>query len=513
MIVAQNIKESVSGEFHLKLMDKGRDPWNRWAITVLADDKLSDIEGIFSELRPYSVEELTELYTSLGLKQHQELAVDASFKGLEGLNVNFTHCLFPGEVNFENVQFNGFISFDKAQFCSIANFKGAQFSDGAYFGNVQFCSIANFEKTQFCSLAYFKDAQFSGGAYFKDAEFSRVANFINAKFSTGANFLNAKFSDNVNFSKAQFNELAYFDDAQFSKNVDFEKTQFSGIASFEKTQFNEGAFFVKAKFSKDAFTNDVNFKHAQFSGDVDFQNVEFGGSANFKNAKFIKNADFNHVDFTSKTDFSYATFNFPPRFHETNINQGTSFYQVQWPTVSSEPHLDKDAWRTLKQAMNKVQDHEQELMFFGFEMDAKINTGKQEIKELNKGKWWGTYRQKQGIRAYIIGLWCYKFFSGYGTSLWRPLSLLVVTWFIFAVLYSLPGWGIPATPWLEGFQLSWGNMLPFASMTKTALATIGFDKDNPLGLCLQIVTSFQNFVSTILLFLIGLAAKHRLSIK
>lgn len=175
--------------------------------------------------------------------------------------------------------------------------------------------------------------------------------------------------------------------------------------------------------------------------------------------------------------------------------------------------------------MHEVHDHEQELQFFTFEMDSKRKLLRKDIKEFKIEKSWYKKQlvkikpwiktklclKKLKIRTNLAILCLYKYSSHYGTSIWRPFFILIASFFIFSGLYSLPGWGISEITWSQGRQLSWGNMLPFSSMTKTVFNAINFK--NPIGLCVQITTSIQNIISTGLIFLMGLAIKHKLSIK
>ncbi|MCP4989227.1 MAG: pentapeptide repeat-containing protein [Colwellia sp.] len=419
MNIVQDIKELVSGEYHLKLQAKGKYIWNRWALTVIPNDIAPFIKHQFRDVKRFSHEELRTLYQNLGLIQNQELDVDVNLSNLKDLKVNFTDCIFPGSACFEDAEFSDFARFRDARFSCDASFTNSQFGNDAIFIGAQFSNDCNF-----------KDVKFRKGALFSGAKFSSIGYFVGAKFSGNASFTDSQFSLDAFFTGVQFRGMAYF----------------------------------------------------------------------------------SHVKFNGTTLFNEATFTKPPVFHETHINQGTSFYGVIWPTKHNVPHSDRDAWRTLKHAMNKVLDHEEELRFFGFEMDAKINVLKEEIQADAKTKnhWLST----PGKLTSLFGLWCYKAVSNYGTSFWRPISYLAGTLIIFTFLYSLPGWGVAAVnSWKIGFQVSWANMLPFVTMTKTTISTLGFSKDNPIGLCLQIVTSLQSIISAVLFFLIGLAAKHKFSIK
>lgn len=149
------------------------------------------------------------------------------------------------------------------------------------------------------------------------------------------------------------------------------------------------------------------------------------------------------------------------------------------------------AWRTLKLAMNMTHHHDQELLFFGYEMDSKGAVLK---KDKDYAKW--------------LLISCYKWFAGYGVSLIKPLTSMAVFWLIFALLYGLY--------WLSGniiigMQLSFANLLPFVPTSLSVLEKVFASQELAFGL--QLAMAAQNVISTILLFTIGIALRHVFSIK
>jgi uncharacterized protein YjbI with pentapeptide repeats len=506
----------VSGKFHLRLAAMNGYMWNRWALTVISDINSVDVGEEISKLEKYSEKELKALYSELGLKQNQSLAVDVNLKGLNIRDIDFTHFLFPANADFSGAEFSGDVCFNRVRFCGQVDFSETKFRGEVDFSEAEFSGYVNFREAEFSGFnTYFNDAKFSGsGTHFHNTKFnSPNTHFLKTQFSCFAFFDNAKFSYLALFHNTTFEKSVSFISARFCKRAGFSDAKFSGEADFSNTKFCGQVSFNDAKFS-----DWVSFSDGKFRDLANFNKVEFIGSADFKEAKFHLNAIFNNIKFKDIPSFEKSHFNYPPVFHETEIKQGTSFHKVVWGFESGNPHEDKSAWKTLKQAMNKVHDHEQELLFFTFEMEAKIKLLKKDIEMFGidnasihtKIRSW---QKKLHVKTHLVGLSLYRILSGFGTSIFRPFGFLCASYLFFTALYSLPGWGIPATTWSNGFQLSWGNMLPFASMTKAAFGTLGFDKENPIGLCLQIATAIQNFLSTGLIFLIGLATKHKLSIK
>ena len=242
--------------------------------------------------------------------------------------------------------------------------------------------------------------------------------------------------------------------------------------------------FTEAIFSKSAY-----FKEAVFSQDIDFIEARFDGVSNFNRTKF-----------ESTAFFKKTTFNNAPCFHNVDLHQDTSFHRAKC-THKTGNEDDARAWRTLKLAMNKIHNHEQEMVFFRYEMEAE--------REVQK-------KDKRYVNLFLITF--YKWVSEYGTSISKPLCWLILSWLLFGVFYSFECCNedvLSLTTQVKdycfkGYQLSAATMLPFVSSSKATISTmLGSGMDGVF----QFVTIVQSLISLVLLFLTGLALKHKFSIK
>jgi len=528
----QNIKH-VSGEYHLKLAEMGSDTWNRWALTKISDEDLTKLSNKILEdkngekLKKLSDEELANLHEKLGLETGQSLDVDVKFNSISTLANEYSYLIFPGKlyvtqlkiqgddyISFSHSHFLGDAVFYNIEFLRGANFDRAIFYDCVEFDSVKFSELGGngqtFVHTEFRNEAIFSKSVFNQNTNFHSSKFLGLAEFINTSFLAGVNFTDALFEDISSFEDSLFKGMALFDGSIFNNQADFSHSTFYKPGSFRKSVFKTYVKFQKTMFNDKALFENTNFNI------VSFNHTEFHEIAEFSCATFSSTVSFESSNFNDIPSFEEATFYSAPRFHETEIKQGTSFHNVTWVKLMGVPHKERDAWRTLKQAMNKVHDHEQELLFFTFEMNAKIEVLKKILKSLknNEGKHpkaHVSWINSQLIRANLLGLKLYKLVSNYGNSILRPLVSLSILFLIFSGIYALPGWGIPTMDFSKALQFSWANMLPFTSMSKAAI--ISLDLGDKVGLCLQVTTAVQNILSAGFIFLTGLAIKHKLSMK
>jgi len=535
-VISHNIPE-VSSEYHLRLAAMGNDTWNRWALTKISDEDLTKLSNKIladkngEKLKKLSDEELANLHKKLGLENGQSLDVDVKFNSISTLANEFSYLIFPGKlyvtqlkiqdddyISFSHSHFLGHVIFNKAEFLRGVNFDSAIFYDCVEFQNVNFSKNKGqgqtFVHTEFRNKAIFSKSVFNQNTNFHSSKFLVLAEFIDTIFLGSVDFRDAHFEGNTTFEGSAFKEGALFEKSIFSNQV-----YFSGATFCKEVSFNHGTFEFDVSFKKAKFENKAIFTNTNFNN-VSFNQTEFHEVTEFSCATFNSTVSFENSNFKDIPSFEGATFYSAPCFHETEIKQGTSFHNVTWKQSTGIAHKERDAWRTLKQAMNKVHDHEQELLFFTFEMNAKIEVLEQNIKDikiegsnyLEKLYSWGSNQlQLLPIRPHLLGLKLYKWLSHYGSSILRPLLCLFALFLIFSGIYALPGWGIPAMDFSKALQFSWANMLPFTSMSKAAITSL--DLGDKVGLCLQITTAVQNILSAGFIFLTGLAIKHKLSMK
>lgn len=198
--------------------------------------------------------------------------------------------------------------------------------------------------------------------------------------------------------------------------------------------------------------------------------------------------------FKRSISFEGARFKtWPPNFHESALHSDTNWLDVKWPVPPKErsraaSHVRN--YQRLKQIMEGLKKHEDELDFFAREMAA------QRIVD-------GDWKSPRGI---LNGL--YALTSDYGRSISRPTLALFP-------LIVLPGMLFDG---LSAYSVR--DLLPYEAIGLSISNTFGilaFAKDtNALKDMLPWAKSLGFIQSTIgatLLFLIGLALRNRFRMK
>ena len=154
----------------------------------------------------------------------------------------------------------------------------------------------------------------------------------------------------------------------FSGDIDFSHSTFSGDTDFSHSTFSDGADFSDSTFSGNAYFRDSTFSgttffsDSTFSGDADFSRTNFNKQGNFKNCSFEKVNDFTKSMFNNQVpDFNYASFKQAPHLASVSI-----------PFIKEKQKGLVERYRKLKQMAQSSKDHENELVFFGYETHAKF---------------------------------------------------------------------------------------------------------------------------------------------
>jgi len=376
---------------HHKLFNAGVSSWNRWARTVISDEEIDRLKlsgnqkNVFKKIKPFNENEKSEITSDLGIEKFSDISRDIVWVSLPNkINLSFEEFIFPGEVSFSGMKFEKDVSFSKAVFCNEVTFVSAKFYFDVSFKDVEFCRHVKFNNTVFRKKV--------------------ICDFV--KFHCGVDFSGARFSGEAKFISTLFGDISIF-----------RKTEFGGFAYFTESKFIYEVFFYEAIFESITYFDKIEFKDA-----VSFNYTEFKHVANFNSSIFLKSISFTNSKFQNSTNFKHVTFYSPPEFFNVDLHQDTSFCQAKYLDTrgdKGDSEGNMRAWRVLKLAMNKTHHHDQELMYFSFEMDAK------------SANYWF---ERSYINWFLVS--CYKLFSGYGTSFVRPLVSLFVLWGGFALLYS-----------------------------------------------------------------------------
>ncbi len=451
------------------------------------------------------------------VKEHADVEVDFTEERLKG--INFGGFVFPGGADFRQAIFHEGVSFKDASFLRSLNLQGAKFE-----------GPTDFQSTRFRhGDTYFGGATFEGPANFLSANFENgAAEFNGTTFLQDAVFAEAKFRQGAVFSGARFGKLADFRAAAFSGDANFQKAIFSDYparfhnARFEQIAHFEGARFGKAgaDFSMTRFSRHATFDDAHCAGDANFQHAQFNGDAFFISSKLRGLVAFNDTQFRTIAVFKDSTFESVPTFHGAELHEDTTFEGVTWPKrphKKQSPYDAVRAWARLRVEMNRLQKHEDELLFFTRELNARAHDRRNEppVKRLL-------------YRIYLA--------LGAGRSVAAPLGwLLVLNAVLFLPIYwyatsaiqwcKLPvqdilaevlSFNIPAD--VVSFTL--GQALPFIGGSNPERADLyrrlfphGESNGIDVPFWLEIAGIFQQLSGLVLLFMIGLALRNRFRMK
>jgi uncharacterized protein YjbI with pentapeptide repeats len=433
-------------DFDRNLHAKNRRDWNKWAARALSEEqrtgllaaKDSDGKPRFTadELTPHTEAEWAQLAAAFQKRMKRRGAQDlpaptdmvACPDTLFERPLILAGYLFPSSVDLRGATFSGYADLSGATFSGDAYLSGATFSGDAYLSGATFSGYADLS-----------GATFSGNAFLRGTTFSDIADLSGATFSDIANLSGATFSGHADLSGATFSVYADLSGATFSGNADLSGATFSGNAELS------GATFSKKHI--------VQFDRATFAGETTFLNAEMEGDTSFAGARFLKH---------------------PPKFHGAKLNEGVAFHGVQWPDPPSlpaatmrrarlkerekrNPRVIKNAkemveqmreaaqnhvynYQRLKQIMEGLKKHSDELDFFAMEMRAQ---------QVVDGGW-------RSARGFLNGL--YGWTSDYGRSIIGPMT--VVGFIIFACFVALVacdecvGGACHTIPGGEAFSLS-----------------------------------------------------------
>lgn len=329
----------------------------------------------------------------------------------------------------------------------------------------------------------FAACEFSQHTAFRCYVFGRV-DFSGSSFLGIADFIGSTFQEECDFKESIFKKYCKFDKSYFLSDAVFIGTKF-----YEDTYFRLSAFHRRAYFSHSEITKEIYFIGVKFIGDSDFSNVIFTDNTYFGTARFSKGVYFINSELKAPTDFEGSQFlGEPPRFHGATLHEDTVWRGVEWPVAPTDP--DKagrftDAYERLKQEMDRLKKHEDELMFFAEELKC---------------------RRVAAGRLKGLPIAAYGWFCGYGRSYLKPLAWMV----------GLFGAGVPALYFLQP-GLGWGTAVGMSAVN--CLAGLGIRKDlmgkvlDSLGPGALIVSGVQTVLGLILLFLIGLGLRNRFRMK
>lgn len=469
----------------------------------------------------------TEVW-NIWAEENPDAAVD--FSETELAQINFSGFNFPAEANFHNAQIHDDVSFANATFRGDADFNYATFLGSAQLQGASFEGQADFSRASFRQgNTNFDNVRFNRDATFADSRFDGSAtSFTGAEYLGDAIFETSYFQRDVSFANARFTRLSQFRGAQFLGVANFDHSVFNnGPVSFSGAKFGQSAKFSGAYFGKQGvdffdtnFRQSTTFAMARFAGDASFRRAQFHGAADFLCSKLDGVAAFDDAKFVSTAIFKNSAFGSAPTFHGAQLHEDTTFEGVVWPGrlhKGQSPYDAARAWARLRIEMDRLQKHEDELLFFAQELNARV----QDVSNEPPAK--------------RMLYWCYMKL-GAGRNVTKPLSWLLglnavlflpVYWYAAAyiqghkisipyILKNAAIFNIPAD--IVSFTL--GHALPFIGATSPERHDLyrrlfgrldSAEIDMPLWL--EFVAISQQLVGVVLLFMIGLSLRNRFRMK
>jgi hypothetical protein len=246
--------------------------------------------------------------------------------------------------------------------------------------------------------------------------FARRIDFSHAIFKRKASFRNAVFLEEAVFNDAIFEAEADFNSAIFCDHACFNSTIFKGYADFNLARFSHKVSFDDAEFEQQAYFHATNFRTRVF-----FRKTKFWKESEFINTKFSANTVFRRAHFDSSV----------PDFRGAEMHHATEWDHADWPPPPrDEGEAQQQVYRyeRLKQEMENLKKHEDELKFFGKELRARRS-----LMLKYSGDWFLN--------------WLYELISDYCNSIFKPLCGIVVV-FIVGVFF------LSQTPSFKGEILS-----------------------------------------------------------
>lgn len=413
---------------------------------------------------------------------------------------------------------------------------------------------AMFDRATFSDAVNF--VAFSGDACFYSATFSGDASF--KTFSGDAWFDRAIFSGAARFDSASFSGAARFGGVTFSGAAGFFGTIFSGVVSFDNATFKK-RWIVSGRFRRGAT---VSCASAIFEGRVGFAAWIEAPEASFRRAfyaaRFFDVADFSKavgLDRAGRLACAFVETQFEKaliltdgsdrlarrEFHDDTLlailgeKKGERNIRLSDPEALGEKERERDirlrdleaGCRTVKIAMGKARDELREQRYYRFQLQAR--------------------QMRSDIDGWEKAFgFIYRVTSDFGSSLWRPLAGIVIATALFGYAYAAWGGSLAAGGWrplpsrdhlFEGQGVALSALKPFSTVEapkpeprkEPALSEprrkvgsserpkppslIAVLTANPaVTLGLRLATAVQVIVSTLLLFLFGLAVKRRFQI-
>lgn len=374
-------------------------------------------------------------------------------------------------------------------------------------------------------------------------------------------FSKIKFTGNSKFISANFHGTTRFDNCHFDGESDFNRVTFHEYTTFKDSIFNKKTYFKRSTFIKT-----VDFDCSIFNGEVYFTNSEFKGKTSLKSSVFLNGVDFKRSRFLMETSFeaivsnkyfSLADSNFgdvpnfiqahfdePPRLDNVVIHKNIVSDQNDKETKDQIKESESARFRALRRLATQGHDHHREMEYFSGEMRSARGIIHFPFP------WQVWKRPERSMLLWWLGR-IYEITSNFGISIARPFAGLIITMFVFSIIFlgmssnihscysgEIMKGQVPSDVVFTGLtepvrqstnaiqeamQLAFHNSMIFLdnggdALHRTYGCLFGIERYNgsPIAyvpIWVSIASSIQKILSSLFIFLIALGLRNNLRMK
>ena len=434
------------------------------------------------------------------------------------LPVDFTGSTFSATCDFSYSYFRSDVFFDQCLFLEKPNFCRSYYLKTVKFDNAKFKKGANFSNTVSKQKISFKNCHFEGNEVFFELASYHSASFMGAVFDCKARFKCSSFLD-LSCKKTTFNGVVSFQSSSFIHNADFSGAVFNSIAKFDILSETQIYSYLSKLVQHKTTSDKKDFINSKLSGiGKTLARIDFSGCV------FNDTLIFNSRSLSDYVTFTASVFYKVPRFYKVENVENLDFTncKISYPYYKPEgrPIVALIAWlaklntdvtiindiRNLRRIASDTKHHDLSKDLFLLERCAEI--GCLYSAETRIKRWLKTFFSKNFL---LYGLYIYS--SNGGRSIVLPFIWMLTCWFLFAVAYmSIAGKSITLNAFKKFAIYSYGNIVPFVSKTdwirnlQDALFTI--QQRNVI----HIISSVENILGILLVFLLGLSIRNHFKI-
>jgi|GEM_PF-4394957 len=481
----------------------------------------------------------------------------ATFSG----DVYFKSATFSGNVFFKSATFSDYAFFNCATFSGDASFDSATFSDYAFFNCATFSGDASFYSATFSGNAYFNSATFSGDAYFTFTQFGGPLDLDEAVFLGQADFE----GDGAGTSRPGGTQAL-----SLSRSADNPDRIEGRLTPSDAPSLAALRRIPSITARGTVFLSEIIFYNRDIPIASTFADARFYGPARFHDSQLHPDVIFPHVQWHPSLDFPPSALTLPPlperalkALYEAAVPEGersnrplsawrdgfeaerrkkasdaykhlrrqteriirnSNLSPTWWPELlySSRKALKRPPAETPSQALitRRIDDDYYARVESGFRTLKLIMEGRRDREA--EGEFFRlelmAWRRRSNVRPGLhFATDCYRVLSGYGQSVVRPLMSLMVTFFIFALLYFAllypwAGWGDDL---FMAFWASLSRSFPFGAFGDgSGLYREWINQSHGPGraMAFMVLGTVQSFLTLIIAFLFGLSVRRRFQI-